>query len=69
MNLEAVEIPSLAGLMAATGLVLVELGASNTDVVTDGNGKAAGDVDALDIEGFPQLSQEVEDGCPGCFEW
>lgn len=68
MNLEAVEIPSLAGLIASVRLVSVEFGTSDTDVVTDGNGKTVDDVDAFGIQGFPHLSQEVEDGCQGVSE-
>ena len=68
MNFEAAEIPSLAGLIASVRLILVELGASDTDVVTDGNGKAVNHVDAFGVRGFPQASQEAEDGRQGVFE-
>src|SRR4030095_11671588 len=62
MNLDAIEVALLAGLIAAIGLCAVDAVASDADVVADGYGRRVEDVNRLFVELLEGLAQQPKQG-------
>src|SRR5215475_14775472 len=60
VNFQPIEIPFLAGDKAPKLRIRIEPGSFDTNIITYGNRQAVDHIDGLRIQGFPDLSQELE---------
>jgi hypothetical protein len=60
MNLETREIPFLAGHIASKWLVSIELGVFDSDMVTHRNRQTINHIDAVTIQGRPDMSSKLK---------
>lgn len=62
MQLQAIEIPFLAGNIAAIDFVVIEFGMRNTIVIADRNRKAIQAIDRIRIKRFPGFTEDPDQG-------